>query len=41
MVGVARALNVSRGEIVILNLVYQIESVGVNCSNWMRTNWRG
>ena len=37
MAGVARAMNLSRGEVVLLNLVMQLESIGLNCSNWNET----
>lgn len=35
--GVAKALKVPRGEVVMLNLVMQLESIGLNCSNWNDT----
>ena len=37
MEGLATALGVKKGEIVLLNLVMQIESLGLNCSNWNET----
>ena len=37
MAGMATALGISRGEVVLLNLVMQLESIGVNCSNWNET----
>jgi len=37
MVGVAKALDVPQGLIVMLNLVMQLEAIGVNCSNWNTT----
>jgi hypothetical protein len=37
MAGVAQALNVSKGLVVMLNLVMQLEAIGVNCSNWNET----
>lgn len=37
MKGIAAAMGMDLGEIVIVNLIYQIESVGLNCSNWNNT----
>ena len=37
MVALAKTLGLDMGEVVVLNLVYQIESVGLNCSNWNNT----
>lgn len=37
MVGLADALGLPLGEIVATNLVYQLERIGVNCSNWNNT----
>mmetsp|Transcript_54094 Transcript_54094/g.93145 ORF Transcript_54094/g.93145 Transcript_54094/m.93145 type:complete len:406 (-) Transcript_54094:612-1829(-) len=37
MVGVAQALGLEIGEVVALNLVYELERIGVNCSNWNNT----
>jgi len=41
MVGVARGLNLSIGDIVAVNLVYQLEHIGINCSNWNNTGPTG
>lgn len=37
MKGLADALGLDAGEVVVVNLIYQIESVGLNCSNWNNT----
>ena len=37
MVGVAAALGLDLGEIVALNLAYELERIGVTCSNWNNT----
>jgi len=37
MIGVAEALKVPKGLVVMLNLVMQLEAIGVNCSNWNTT----
>jgi len=37
MKGVAKALGIDVGYIVFLNLIMQIEEVGINCSNWNTT----
>ena len=34
LVGLAKALGAPMGDLVALNLVYQIEHIGLNCSNW-------
>ena len=34
MVGLSKALHVKSGLLVLLNLIMQVESVGINCSNW-------
>ena len=37
MIGAAKALGMKTGDIVMVNLVYQIEHLGINCSNWNNT----
>jgi N-acylethanolamine-hydrolysing acid amidase len=37
MVGLAEGLGLELGDIVATNLVYQLERIGVNCSNWNNT----
>jgi acid ceramidase len=37
MVGLAKALDLDLGVIVATNLVYELERIGVNCSNWNNT----
>jgi hypothetical protein len=37
MIGLANALGLDLGEVVATNLVYQLERIGVNCSNWNNT----
>ena len=37
MKGYAKALNVTEGDIVMINLVYQLEHLGVTCDNWNTT----
>eukprot|EP00616_Rhizochromulina_sp_CCMP1243_P009347 CAMPEP_0118970748 /NCGR_PEP_ID=MMETSP1173-20130426/7561_1 /TAXON_ID=1034831 /ORGANISM="Rhizochromulina marina cf, Strain CCMP1243" /LENGTH=417 /DNA_ID=CAMNT_0006920139 /DNA_START=28 /DNA_END=1281 /DNA_ORIENTATION=- len=37
MIGLADALDLPLGEIVAVNLVYELERIGVNCSNWNNT----
>ena len=37
MVAVAKALDIPKGLVVLLNLVMQLEAIGVNCSNWNTT----
>ena len=37
MIGAAKALGMKTGDIVLVNLVYQIEHLGINCSNWNNT----
>jgi len=37
IVGLSKALGAPMGDLVALNLVYQIEHVGLNCSNWNNT----
>eukprot|EP00471_Norrisiella_sphaerica_P008577 CAMPEP_0184503630 /NCGR_PEP_ID=MMETSP0113_2-20130426/52007_1 /TAXON_ID=91329 /ORGANISM="Norrisiella sphaerica, Strain BC52" /LENGTH=440 /DNA_ID=CAMNT_0026893165 /DNA_START=1434 /DNA_END=2752 /DNA_ORIENTATION=+ len=37
MVGLARALNMKVGDLVVMNLMYQLEHIGINCSNWNNT----
>eukprot|EP00325_Prymnesiales_sp_UTEX-LB-985_P015157 CAMPEP_0174757144 /NCGR_PEP_ID=MMETSP1094-20130205/107113_1 /TAXON_ID=156173 /ORGANISM="Chrysochromulina brevifilum, Strain UTEX LB 985" /LENGTH=222 /DNA_ID=CAMNT_0015963059 /DNA_START=18 /DNA_END=687 /DNA_ORIENTATION=- len=37
MVGAAKALDVKPGLIVLINLIMQVESIGINCSNWNTT----
>ena len=37
MLGVAKAYDLDVGIIVAVNLVYQLESIGINCSNWNNT----
>ena len=37
MVAVAKTLGLDVGEVVAVNLIYQIEGVGLNCSNWNNT----
>ncbi len=37
MVSLAKTLGLDLGEIVAVNLIYQIEAVGLNCSNWNTT----
>ena len=37
MVGAAAALGLKPGDIVMLNLAYQLEYLGLNCSNWNNT----
>ena len=37
MKGAARALDVPLGDIVMMNLVYQLEHIGINCTSWNNT----
>ena len=37
MAGYARALNITEGDIVMVNLVYQLERLGLSCSSWNTT----
>lgn len=37
MEGLAEALDVKVGEVVMINLIYQLEHIGINCSNWNNT----
>ena len=37
MEGVAKALGLKPGYVVFLNLVMQVEEIGINCSNWNNT----
>mmetsp|Transcript_27789 Transcript_27789/g.41114 ORF Transcript_27789/g.41114 Transcript_27789/m.41114 type:complete len:418 (-) Transcript_27789:202-1455(-) len=37
MKGIAKVLGLDLGEVVAINLIYQIESLGLNCSNWNNT----
>jgi N-acylethanolamine-hydrolysing acid amidase len=37
MIGLAEGLGLDLGDIVATNLVYQLERIGVNCSNWNNT----
>eukprot|EP00466_Bigelowiella_natans_P005901 jgi/Bigna1/78958/fgenesh1_pg.58_\ len=37
MRGLSQALGMKLGDIVVMNLVYQVESLGLNCSNWNNT----
>lgn len=37
MTGLASAMGLKIGDVVILNLVYQLEHLGLNCSNWNNT----
>lgn len=37
MKGLASAMGLKLGDVVILNLVYQLEHIGLNCSNWNNT----
>eukprot|EP01065_Artemidia_motanka_P049427 TRINITY_DN8189_c0_g1_i1.p1 TRINITY_DN8189_c0_g1~~TRINITY_DN8189_c0_g1_i1.p1 ORF type:complete len:427 (+),score=166.66 TRINITY_DN8189_c0_g1_i1:339-1619(+) len=41
MEGIAKALDTEVGQIVMINLIYQLESLGVNCSNWNDTGSTG
>eukprot|EP01062_Namystynia_karyoxenos_P062070 TRINITY_DN549_c0_g2_i1.p1 TRINITY_DN549_c0_g2~~TRINITY_DN549_c0_g2_i1.p1 ORF type:complete len:458 (+),score=151.91 TRINITY_DN549_c0_g2_i1:79-1374(+) len=41
MESIAKALNTSVGTIVTINLIYQLEHIGVNCSNWNDTGPTG
>ncbi|GMI05306.1 hypothetical protein TrVE_jg1157 [Triparma verrucosa] len=41
MKGYAEALDLDLGYVVAANLVYQLESIGVNCSNWNNTGPTG
>ncbi|GMI48471.1 hypothetical protein TrCOL_g6674 [Triparma columacea] len=41
MIGYAEALELDLGYVVAANLVYQLESIGVNCSNWNNTGPTG
>lgn len=37
MVGLSQQMGVKEGYIVALNMVYQLEGIGINCSNWNTT----
>jgi len=37
MHGYAQALNISDGDIVMVNLVYQLERLGIDCTSWNTT----
>lgn len=37
MIGVASAMGLKIGDVVAMNLVYQLERIGVNCSDWNNT----
>lgn len=37
MTGIADAMGMAVGDVVAVNLVYQLESIGLNCSNWNNT----
>jgi len=37
MAGYAKALNITDGDIVMINLVYQLERLGLSCSSWNTT----
>mmetsp|Transcript_12615 Transcript_12615/g.18875 ORF Transcript_12615/g.18875 Transcript_12615/m.18875 type:complete len:439 (+) Transcript_12615:34-1350(+) len=37
MKGLADGLGMDLGEIVVINLIYQLENIGINCSNWNNT----
>lgn len=37
MAGYAQALNLTEGDIVMVNLIYQLEHIGVTCDNWNNT----
>lgn len=37
MKGYARALNISEGDIVSINLIYQLERLGLACDSWNNT----
>jgi len=41
MKGYAKGLGIDVGYVVAANLIYQIESIGVNCSNWNNTGPTG
>jgi hypothetical protein len=41
MRGLAKGMNLSLGDVVAGNLVYQLEGLGVNCSNWNNTGPTG
>lgn len=41
MRGIAKAMNVPLGVVVVENLVYELEHIGVNCSNWNNTGPTG
>ena len=35
--GLASAMGLDKGVLVALNLVYQLEGIGINCTNWNNT----
>jgi len=37
MLGIADAMGMEIGDVVAVNLIYQLESIGLNCSNWNNT----
>lgn len=37
MIGLASAMGMKNGDVVAMNLVYQLEHLGLNCSNWNNT----
>jgi len=37
MIGVAKAMGLKIGDVVAMNLIYQLESLGLNCSTWNNT----
>eukprot|EP00041_Stephanoeca_diplocostata_P009539 m.147257 g.147257 ORF g.147257 m.147257 type:complete len:443 (-) comp17783_c0_seq1:180-1508(-) len=37
MKGLAKAYGIDVGDIVVMNLIYQVESIGLNCSTWNNT----
>lgn len=37
MKGLAKAYGIDLGDIVVMNLIYQVESIGLNCSTWNNT----
>ena len=37
MESLSKLLDMPQGEVVLLNLVMQVEGIGVNCSNWNNT----
>ena len=37
MLGLAKALQLKIGDVVAMNMIMQLESIGLNCSNWNNT----